>query len=514
MRFDGNPCVEAPTASGKSWIIAGYVYKAISLFPSTRIIILAPQRELIEQDREKLLKIWPNAPVSTYCASLNQKEIGSTITIATIQSVYRKALSFGHIDLIMIDEAHLINTEDTGMYRSFISDLKAINENIKCIGFTATPFRMKHGLIIDSPSLFSSPLIRTRSIQWLQTNGYLSRLLSKHTEKQLDVTGVRKDRNGDYKQNELEQAVDTDDNNLDVLQSLLTLGENRHSWLIFCSGVSHAVHFAQLLESCGISCKAVTGDTDSTERSRILAAFKAGTLRAVTNNNVLTTGFDAPNIDLIAILRPTMSPGLHSQMIGRGLRIDSSKQNTLILDYAGNIMRHGGVYDIKPPEKAGRGLGIAPLKICPKCQEYLPLNARTCPACGYVFPPAEKKALALSSADAETGLLTLSINKWDWSVVLSKKGEIPMLLCRYYGYKVGDPVLRQYYCIMHNGYARQKAIANLADVCNRTHINLNECTSIEDVASKLNAAPSIPKSVTYRPNGKYLEISNVKWENI
>lgn len=374
MRFEGNPCVESPTASGKSWIIAGYVYKAISFYPSTRVIILAPQRELIEQDRDKILKIWADAPVSTYCASMNQKEIGETITIATIQSVYRKAKEFGHIDLVLVDEAHLINTEDTGMYRSFINDLKEINSNLKCIGFTATPFRMKHGLITDSPSLFSSPLIRTRSIPWLQSRGYLCRLLSKHTEKQLDVSKVRRDKSGDYRQSELERTVDTDRNNLEVLESLIVLGKDRHSWLIFCSGVSHSLHMATLLRSCGITCEAVTGDMEACERTRILESFKAGTIRAVTNNNVLTTGFDAPNIDLIAMLRPTMSPGLHSQMLGRGLRVDASKTDTLILDYAGNIMRHGGIYDIKPPARAKRGLGVAPLKICPKCQEYLPMK--------------------------------------------------------------------------------------------------------------------------------------------
>ena len=512
MRFDGNPCVEAPTASGKSWIIAGYVFKAISCYPDTRVIILAPQRELVEQDREKLLSIWSEAPVSTYCASLNLKESGTAITIATIQSIYRKANLFGHIDLVLVDEAHLINTEDTGMYRSFINDLKILNPQLKCIGFTATPYRMKHGLITDSPSLFSSPLIRTRSIQWLQEKGYLCRLSSKHTDKQLDVSSVRKDKNGDYRQGELERAVDTDRNNLDVLESLLALGKDRHSWLIFCSGVEHSIHIAELLRASGISCEAITGETDTIERARILASFKSGTLRAVTNNNVLTTGFDAPNIDLIALLRPTMSPGLHCQMLGRALRVDNSKNDTLILDYSGNILRHGGIYDIKPPARTGHGLGVAPLKICPKCQEYLPMNARVCSNCGYEFPH-HKKALALSSADAETGMLALNVKKWTWSVVLSRKGEIPMLLCRYYGYKVGDPVLRQYYCIMHQGYAREKAFANLADVCSHVGIRITDCSSIDDVADRLNHSGTLPKTVTYRPTGGYLVAAAVIWED-
>lgn len=496
MSHDGNCCVDAPTSSGKSWIIAGYVYKALLNYPQTRILILAPQRELIEQDRDKLLCIWPEAPVSTYCAALNMKELGTPITIATIQSIRKKAENLGHIDLVLIDEAHLINDQDTGMYRTFINDLKAINPYVKCVGFTATPYRLGHGLITDPPALFSEPLIKTRSIQWLQDHGYLCHLSSKHTEEQLDVTGVHKLR-GDYKQSELEQTVDKSSTNEAIAQSLMALGKDRHSWLIFCSGVSHAQHMAEALRENGIDCETISGDTPADDRANIIERFKAGRLRAITNNNVLTTGFDAPNIDLIAILRPTMSPGLHAQILGRGLRKDPSKTNTLVLDFAGNIMRHGGIYGIQPPKHKRRGESVAPLKICPECQEYVPLSARVCPECGHEFPQKPKQ-YALSDADVESGLCTLEVRRWQWSVVLSRKGEIPMLLCRYYGYKVGDPVLRQYFCIMHEGYAREKAFSDLAKVCSHIGLNLSECRSIHEVACRLNEAGAYPQILHYK----------------
>ena len=508
----GNPCVEAPTASGKSWIIAGYVHRALTLYPSTRIIILAPQRELIEQDREKLLRIWPEAPVATYCAALKVKETGRPITIATIQSVYRKASSFGHIDLVLIDEAHLINTEDTGIYRRFIGDLTQVNPVLKCIGFTATPFRMRHGLITDQPSLFSAPLIKTRSIQWLQDKGYLCRLSGKHPKTELDVSKVSKDRFGEFRKDELQDAVDINNVNLQVARQILEFGKDRHTWVLFCSGIRHAQHMAEILRDMRISCGTVTGETPADERESILSDLKAGRLRAVTNNNVLTTGFDAPNIDLIALLRPTMSPGLFVQMIGRGLRTDVSKTNTLILDFAGNIMRHGGIYDIEPPKKKTEK-GITPFKICPKCQEYVPLNARNCPECDFEFPASEDSHKELSEADPETGEVILSVRFWSWSVELSKKGSIPMIVCRYYGWNVRDPVLRRYYCVRHEGWAGQRAMEDLLWLCHKVQVNPQEHLTLADMCKALNASRNWPEKVSYKTGKRFNEIRKLIWRD-
>ena len=311
------------------------------------------------------------------------------------------------------------------------------------------------------------------------------------------MAGVRKVR-GDYRQSDLEKAVDTLHTNETIARSIMDYGKDRHSWLIFCSGISHAVHMAEQLRDNGIDCETITGDTPADDRAEIIERFKAGKLRAITNNNVLTTGFDAPCTDLIAILRPTMSPGLHAQILGRGLRTDESKEDTLVLDYAGNIMRHGGIYDIQPPKHKGRGEGIAPLKICPECQEYVPLSTKICPSCGHEFSSDSQRSYVLSDVDAETGASILDVRRWSWSVVLSKKGEIPMLLCRYYGFKVGDPVLRQYFCVMHEGYARQRAFSNLAKLCSQVGLNLSEYRSIYEVADRLNETSAFPLTIRYK----------------
>ena len=508
LKYSGNPVIEAPTASGKSWIIAGFIYAAIKSYPETRILVLAPSRELVEQDREKILNVWPEAPIATYCAALHKKEKGQTIVIGTIQSMWKKYSLFGSIALIIIDEAHLVNTENEGMYRSFINNLKKVNPYLKVIGLTATPYRLKHGMITSAPSLFSPPIIKVKNIKWLQEKGYLCSLIYKATDVKLDVKGVHKDNSGDYKQNELEKAVDVPGLNEDVINAVISRAQGRHSWLFFCSGISHAQHIASLLNEKGIVSASVTSQTDAESRKKILEAFKAGKIRALTNNAVLTTGFDAPNIDMIALLRPTMSPGLLMQMLGRGLRVDPSKENTLILDFAGNIQAHGTAEDIiPPPEKSGEK-GIAPLKICPECSSYVALNAKTCPECGYAFPSSEKTEATYQLYESEG---KMSVRSWKWMVVESKKGKIPMLLCIYSGWNNREKTIQKYYCILHEGYTREKAIKELSFVCFNAGLELKKYHSIWTLCQALNEKGKVPTSITYLRKEKFYDISNIEW---
>lgn len=211
-----------------------------------------------------------------------------------------------------------------------MADLIAINPSLRVVGLTATPYRLGHGYITDKPAIFDA-LIQPVSIEELIFKGYLSTLRSKLTITKLEVDGVHK-RGGEYIEAELQAKVDTTDKNALVVAEIIKLGAERKSWLIFCAGVAHAHHIKEALTEQGIVAECVTGDTPPAQRDRILREFKAGRIQALTNANVLTTGFDAPMIDLIAMLRPTMSPGLYVQMAGRGLRIADGKTDCLVLE--------------------------------------------------------------------------------------------------------------------------------------------------------------------------------------
>jgi DNA repair protein RadD len=349
---DGNVCMVLPTGAGKSVIIAEIMRNALQNWPETKTLMLCHQKELLEQNAEKMRQHWPGAPMGIYSASIGRKQLGEPITFAGIQSIRTKAQEVGHIDLVLIDECHLVSHNDEGGYRAFMAELQAINPALRVIGLTATPYRLGHGLITDAPAIFAD-LIEPVSIEELVFRGYLSKLRSKVTGARLDVSKVKK-RGGEYIEADLQRAVDTDDQNHAVVREVIARAEDRKAWLFFCTGVQHAQHVSYVLQKHGIFAACVTGDTPKAERAAILADFKAGKLRALTNANVLTTGFDYPDIDLIAMLRPTMSPSLYVQMAGRGMRPKSHTDHCLVLDFAGVVETHGPITAVQPRRKRDR----------------------------------------------------------------------------------------------------------------------------------------------------------------
>ena len=170
--------------------------------------------------------------------------------------------------------------------------------------------------------------------------------------------------------------------NAAAVREIVQYGRDRRSWLVFCAGVDHAYHVRDALREHGIAVETVTGKTNDLERDYILGEFKDGRLRAVTNCDILTTGFNHPGVDLIAYLRPTQSTGLYVQMAGRGMRNAPGKSNCLVLDFAGNIKRHGPIDRVNPYDPSRNGKGEAPVKTCPQCRSITFAGLRLCPAGG------------------------------------------------------------------------------------------------------------------------------------
>jgi DNA repair protein RadD len=505
----GNPCLVLPTGSGKSHIIAALCKDALQSWPETRILMLTHVRELISQNAEKMRQHWPNAPMGIYSAGLRQKELGEPITFAGIQSVRTKAKQIGHVDLVIIDEAHLVSHKDEGGYRALLNDLSVINSNLRIVGLTASPYRLGHGYITDKPAIFDA-LIEPVSIEELIHKGFLSTLRSKLTTTKLEVDGVHK-RGGEYIESELQAAVDTTDKNARVVQEIIKLGHERQSWLIFCAGVNHAQHIATALQAQGITTECVTGETPSNERDRILREFKQGRIRALTNANVLTTGFDAPSIDLIAMLRPTMSPGLYVQMAGRGLRIAPGKTDCLVLDFAGVVEQHGPITAIKPPPKKGDKVGEAPVKVCDHCQEICALSVRVCPACGEAFPEPERPALKLSNLDI-MGLegIDMEVTAWTWRKHISRASGREMLSLTYYG-GLSDLPVTEYLAVTHDGYAGEKSRRLLADIAHQSGITLDYSLSdLHDMAQELTEGLP-PVRIEFKREGKFFSIVRRMW---
>jgi DNA repair protein RadD len=505
----GNPCLVLPTGSGKSHIIAALCKDALQSWPETRILMLCHVRELIAQNAEKMRQHWPNCPLGIYSAGLNRKDLGEPITFAGIQSVRTKAKQIGHVDLVIIDEAHLVSHKDEGGYRTLLADLRAINGNLRIIGLTASPYRLGHGYITDKPAIFDA-LIEPVSIEELIFKGFLSTLRSKLTATKLEVDGVHK-RGGEYIEAELQAKVDTSDKNRMVAAEIVRLGRDRKSWLVFCAGVAHAHHVATALQAQGITTECVTGDTPSAERDRILREFKAGNIRALTSVGVLTTGFDAPMIDLIAMLRPTMSPGLYVQMAGRGLRIADGKADCMVLDFAGVVEQHGPITAVRPPPKKGDKVGEAPVKVCDHCQEICALSVRVCPACGAEFPEPVKPALKLSNLDimGQSGI-ELEVTSWQWRKQISRASGKEMITCTMYG-SLSDAPVTSYYAICHDGFAGERARKNLADIAHKAGVILDYASAdLHDIAKQMTEGTP-PKEISYRKDGKFFTVISHQW---
>lgn len=524
----GNPCIEMPTGSGKSYILAELCRDVIQSWPDQKILILTHVKELIEQDAEKILMAWPSAPMGIYSAGLGMRQLGEPITIAGIQSVRKRAREIGYIDLVIVDEAHLISHKEEGGYRKLIADLQEINPALRVIGLTATPYRLGHGLITDKPALFDDILTPT-SIEELIAKGYLAPLRSKDTELKLSTDGVAK-RGGEFVESDLQRAVNTSGQNSRIVDEVLARAGDRKAWLFFCSGVDHAIAMRDILLKRGIPAACVLGETPKEERRQILEDFKAGLIKAVTNANVLTTGFNYPDIDLIAMCRPTMSPGLYLQMAGRGMRIKSHIDDCLVLDFAGLVRAHGPVTAVQPPRKAGVGTGEAPVKVCEECHELVHLAARICPACGHEFPPPQVKLLKLHNDDIMGKEKRMPVRAWEWARRISFTSGKTMATVTYYGESYTDAVT-EYFCLLHGGYAGQKAIQKLFRIAKLVFQHIPEDMAreseadlrlairyieegaadvLDDVVEIMNELPP-PSSIAYQKDGKFFNTYDWEW---
>jgi DNA repair protein RadD len=384
----GEPiCCVACTGSGKSHVIAAVCQGATQ--KGSSVLVLAHRKELIRQNQSKL------GSGEIYSAGLGSKNTG-LITFGTIASVFAAKEKFLGTKIIIVDEAHKLNTRAIGMYRVLIDYLKPD----LVIGFTATPFRLSKGknVSIVDESLFFTQAVIGESVGELIRQGYLSPLISKVAKEQANLTGVAKDTTGDFKESEVASRMMQLPNAVTEIAEAIKEG-NRKKTIVFSSGIEHAEELEKQFTSLGFSAKAVTSNTGDLFRDQYIQDFLAGNIQILIGAMIFTEGFDAPDIDCVAILRATESLALFHQIVGRGLRIAPGKDNCLILDFGKNFERHGTLEDFKlEQESKSLKLGTAPVKICPSCQHLQHLSAKTCKNCFFEFPIADKLSRLSSEA--------------------------------------------------------------------------------------------------------------------
>jgi DNA repair protein RadD len=407
---------------------------------------------------------------------LKSRDTDEPIIVAGIQSVYNKACDLGSFDLILVDEAHLIAPDGEGMYRTFLNDMKVINPNVRVIGLTATPYRLKGGLICKPENMLNEVCYDAGLKEMIQ-QGYLSPLVSRAGKAEAKLSNLHV-RGGEFLNVEITAAMDKKEITDSACEEIVELTKERKSVLIFCTSVEHCQHVMDRLRYLGQVCEMVTGDTPAAERAELLERFKGKQipidlfgnmkppLKYLVNMNVLTTGFDAPNVDCVVLLRPTASPGLLVQMVGRGLRLSpqTGKKDCLILDYGENILRHGPIDCISVKDKTSGKGGDAPAKKCPECLALIHAGYGKCPECGYDFPIGEGSNLQGKASTA--AILSGQVSYTEYNVgavhysIHAKKGmadDVPKTMR--VDYEIGFHQFKsEWVCPEHSGYARNKFV--------------------------------------------------------
>ncbi|MBR4752207.1 MAG: DEAD/DEAH box helicase, partial [Thermoguttaceae bacterium] len=399
---DGAPCVVLPTGSGKTHVIAELCRQVVAW--GGRAIVLAHVKELLEQTADKLTRFVDPSIVGIYSAGLKERTTATPIVVAGIQSVYQRAEELGAFHLIVVDEAHLIPPNGSGRYRFFLEAEKKISPKARLVGLTATPYRLGCGWIVkdkassddDAYDRLLDTIVYEAPICELISDGTLSKVVSKEARRSPDFSGVHTTR-GDFDEQEVEKVFAKKNALESACLEIVEKTKERRKTIVFCNRVESARRCAKLLEEYDPDHEAlvVDGETSSNERAEIVRRFKSEVgdadlfgnvgkpLKYVCNCGVFTTGFDAPNVDCVALLRPTKSLALYQQMVGRGLRRAPEKFDCLVLDFGGNVDRHGPI-DLADPEPT-YGDANKPWKKCRECGAIVKKEFAVCPLCGAEF---------------------------------------------------------------------------------------------------------------------------------
>lgn len=359
-----------PTGAGKSLIIA-----ELARLAKRRILVLAHVKELVDQNHQKYESY--GFPASVYAAGLNRKEFDRQVVFGSVQSVARNLQHFDdEFSLLIIDECHRVALDEHSQYQTIIDHLKQHNSQLKVLGLTATPYRLGDGWVYQNhrPSnslrtelptpfrdcIFELPLTK------MINEGYLTepRLLDAPIAL-YDFEQLRPGSSGEYRQQDLDRVLSKSMRaTARICEQIIDLAAQRQGVMIFAATVAHAKEIMGYLPPANSAI--ILGNMHNRARDSVIDAFKQRQVKFLVNVSVLTTGFDAPHVDLIAILRPTQSVGLYQQIIGRGLRLCEGKEDCLILDYAGNT------HDLYRPSIES-----------PKPDSDSTLVDITCPQCGH-----------------------------------------------------------------------------------------------------------------------------------
>lgn len=358
-----------PTGAGKSLVIA-----ELARIAKGRVLVLAHVKELVEQNYEKYKSYGLDAGI--FSASLGKKDWNQKAIFGSVQSVARAPNNFfNEFSILVIDECHRVAEEGATQYQEIIKKLLERNPKLCILGLTATPYRLGVGWIYEyshngeiktTQKRFFKQCVFELPLAYMIKNKFLTMPVKIDIPVTCYDFSELSEKNRMYTTAEVEELLKHQKRLTPlIVKNIIDISErfNRQGVMIFSSTVKHAEEIMTYLPSD--NARIVLGDTDIGERNEIVDDFKKKKFKYLVNVSVLTTGFDAPHVDVIAILRPTESNSLYQQIVGRGLRLSEDKKDCFILDYTG--MGH----DIYTPEISDKrpAKDTVPVIVpCPMCE--------------------------------------------------------------------------------------------------------------------------------------------------
>lgn len=520
----GHPLVDMATGTGKSGTLAMLIKRLLEGWSHLRVMVVTHVEELVQGNFEEFIKMCPFSPSGLFAASLGRRDHRAQVLFGQLQTIWDKAALIGHVDVLMIDEVHLVPNDGNTMYRKLIAALMAINPDMKIVGFSATVYRLDSGRLDEGDDRLFSRVVYTYGLAQGIEDGYLTRLTSKPCDLKYDMTGVHR-LGGDFKKSDLAKATDKEELTRAAIAEVMgyVREENRKTAIFFCNGIEHATHVRDEVRTHGKSCAVLSGKTPKGERRKIIEDLKAGRLWGCTSDNVLSTGTNIPCVDLIVDMAPTESTNRYVQRAGRGTRVvwppgfdpDASdaegrkaaiargpKPNCRYINLAGNIERHGPV-DCVTPKIPGSGTGDPPIKLCLQCEEICAASARVCPNCGAEFVFEEKPKftarptdVAILASVAEPEPRTVSLTTYRHHPGKNDKPDSVKIT-----YMANYTAINEWACPGHKGFAKTKA--------DRLWMELGgarpfPATALEWLQRQGELKPVA--EIQVKPNGKYWDV--------
>jgi DNA repair protein RadD len=518
--------LQAATGAGKTLVFCELIKRFLRDYPMMRIGVLAHRRELIIQAADKLRRVWPHAPIGITCAGLSrEKSSSSPIIIGTIQTLVGVLKKTAPFQLLIVVEAHRLPPRNQpSQYKRFLEAMGQQFPGMRVLGVTATPYRLGHGYIHgfeckESNLNWFQDLHFKIGIWDLQQQGYLCGIRAKEVENlDSELVGI-KSSGGDFNLADLSELMSKEIHVGSALKAYQEYGENRRHVIVFCVTIDHAEKIMKVFREAGYPTGCVHSKMSLSARDAVLADFARGNIRILTNVGVLTEGWDSPHVDLILMCRPTKSPGLYVQMVGRGTRIHPGKEDLLILDLSSNIHAHGDPDNPHIIIPRGKKQTAPPpaTKTCPECRTIVPAGLLECPECGYLWDPPKYEEIheAVKMRDVQIhrrhqrdDAQTVQLRNVFHRKHVSRAGNVMlklMLSCA--EPDTNMPIqLNHFLDIEGNGseYGARRA-AHLWKKLSGTNGNFQVPKTIEEALDRFDEL-TFPDEIQIRPDGKYYKV--------